>query len=354
MADAPSTSSVKNRKTNYDFSDGFVKIKKRRYCSCSYCVVHDMIDNDKRVINWGLDQSVATRTCYKKQLQVEESLPIQIKSYLAGTAPSDGIKAHYTTHGHVVYLYSHHRTVHMYKSTIDTWYLLPDCPAQYVCAFIMIYGELTAIGGNSDNNKLYTLTGQGAKQQWTEEYPPMLQDQNKDTLLAICVGEALIVFTINAIKIMNTVSKQWSTAGASLLHSLHRYSGHLEFWRGGETRPFVEFHDSHLWVYYKSERAKYQCTKYHLDTLLSSCEPSIFEQVPLVQVSPTEFKIYPQGNRLRTSSNGRIIAENYRDDEDCCYSGLNLPSCMILKYSQTDESWETVGLIVKENQRGGQ
>ena len=31
MADAPSTSSVKNRKTNYDFSDGFVKIKKRRY-----------------------------------------------------------------------------------------------------------------------------------------------------------------------------------------------------------------------------------------------------------------------------------------------------------------------------------
>ncbi len=33
----------------------------------------------------------------------------------------------------------------MYKSTIDTWYKLSDCPARDVFAIVMIHGELTAV-----------------------------------------------------------------------------------------------------------------------------------------------------------------------------------------------------------------
>ena len=332
MADAPSASrpSVK-RKTNDGYpSDGFVYY---RYCE----VLHD---NNR---NWGLNRDVATRTenRYKEKPSQVMSLPlpIRIESYLAGNAPS-AITLHpchlYTTHGHVVYFYCYNvdgtfAGIHMYKSTIDTWYKLPNCPARDVFAIVMIHGDLTAVSGD---HKLYTLTGQGAKQQWTEEYPPMPVDQNMNCLAAICVGEALIVFTCTGNKIMNTESKQWSTA-ASLLTNDHTYS---EYHPGP---PRVEFYDSHLWVFdpYVSKR-----TKYHLDAYLSSCEPPIFEHVvPAAQVSPTQcITRFSKGWTM--SSNGTLICEDY--DNHSCYCQLN----RVIKYNPAGNSWELVGLLRKQEE----
>ncbi len=307
---------------------------------------HD--SNDKHVSNWGLNLSVATPTekRYKELQDIRwqswfmKLRPIhQIKSCLVGRAPSevrggftdDDGNMLYTNHGHVVYFYcnciwSRRRSVHMYKSTIDTWYLLPDCPAQRVRSIIMIQGELTAIG---DDHKLYTLTGQGAKQQWTEEYPPIPEHQNSDALAAICVGKAVIVFTGPCVLIMNTESKQWSTSCPnSLTTRIHR----------DRKRYHVEFYDSHIWIFdpYNSDG-----TKYHLDTLLSSCELPIFEQVPPAQVSPTRFEF--SHLHLAISSNGTLIAERERynlvPSRDICKSNSDNP---------TDKSWETVGLLTKE------
>ncbi len=218
------TYSFKRQWTNDDSSDGD----------------HDY--NDKHVSNWGLDLRVATRTenRYKElqtiqQLSQVKSLPT-IKSYLAGSAPSTVknilnynrcTKICYTTHGHVVYLAST-IYIHMYKSTIDTWYKLPDCPCPFrdVFAIITIKGELTAIGGD---NKLYTLTGQGAKQQWTEEYPPLPVDRYMYSLTAICVGEALIVFSTADVLIMNIQSKRWTIATHSLLVDRPQVEPQVEF-----------------------------------------------------------------------------------------------------------------------------
>ncbi len=275
MADAlRTTSSVKRQKTNDDF-------------------------NHKYISNWGLDLSVATRreSRYKELLRkIQQAKSLPIRSYLAGNTPSEvkngltgdtGIR--YTTHGHVVYficsMYS--RSVHMYKSTIDTWYRLPDCPAQtqHVHAIFMIKGELTAIG---EDNKLYTLTGQGAKQQWTEKYPPLPVDQCVYALTVICVGKALIVFTStdndvndyiiykscnHCALIMNIESRQWSTGSSLLIPTKSKW----DTGRGWKLQSHIEFYDSHIWVF---DTCASKCTKYHLDTLLSSCEPPIFEQGP--------------------------------------------------------------------------
>ncbi len=160
MADAPSTSSSVKRKRKRT-NDGYCMI------NCGYCEVPH-VKNSHSVINWGLNRDVATRTEHrykKKPSQVKSlPLPIQIESYPAGNSPS--VVTHmdrYTTHGHVVYFYCHFGgghwgNVHMYKSTIDTWYKLPDCPARdvFVFAIVMIHGELTAISG--DNKALTAAT----------------------------------------------------------------------------------------------------------------------------------------------------------------------------------------------------
>ena len=298
MADVPSTSGIgtKRQRTQYSTS-----------------------------VNWGLGKN---RYEELRRIRKIEKLS-QIKSFLGGTAPSvvsdentdkkiSDISFHYTTHGHVVYFYFRRsRTVHMYKSTIDTWYQLPDVPlpvtrnygVQHYCAefpvcITTIQGELTAI---REDNKLYTLAGQGAKQQWTEEYPPMPRDRLMSAAMsAICVGEALIVFTcasIKGIKIMNTVSKQWSTACLTS-PSYNLPDPKLLNWSARD----VKFYDSHLWVihYYYSE-----CTKYHLDSLLSSCEPPIFEQVLPAQASSTEFLSQTICSNPALSSNGTLIGEAY-------------------------------------------
>ncbi len=284
-----------------------------------------------------------------------------IKSFLGGTAPYKlsnentyektddiDIRFHYTTHGHVVYFsFLGSRTVYMYKSTIDTWYQLPDVPlraqsgrAELPVCVTTIQGELTAIG---KDNKLYTLTGQGAKQQWTEEYPPMPRgapryhqpayddtyDYLNAALNAFCVGEALIVFTCTDIKIMNTVSKQWSTAAASFRPSIEERSG-------GDAK----FYDSHLWVIYYNDS---KCIKYHLDSLLSSCEPPIFEQVPPAQASPTEFLCREIGSNPALSSNGTLIGEGCVDS-NLDYSRREIRKYNLNKTNNPTNSWEGISL----------
>ncbi len=329
MADALSTtSSVKRQRTNDD--------------------------SNYKYSNWGLDLSVATRreSRYKELLRkIQQAKSLPIRSYLAGNTPSEvkngltGIR--YTTHGHVVYficsMYS--RSVHMYKSTIDTWYRLPDRPAQiqHVHAIFMIKGELTAIG---EDNKLYTLTGQGAKQQWSEEYPPLPVDQCVYALTVICVGKALIVFTStgsmndymyiscnHCALIMNIESRQWSTGSSLLIPT-------KSIWDPGwKLQSHVEFYDSHIWVF---DTCVSKCTKYHLDTLLSSCEPPIFEQVPPAhQVLSTQFSFFPID--LTIGSKGTLIGEYYGDDDCCCN-----PSRVIRKYNQTNDSWKLVELPISK------
>ncbi len=155
-------------------------------------------------------------------------------------------------------------------------------------------------------------------------------------LAAICVREALIVFTCTGTQIMNTESKQWSTA-ASVLINVERLSR-------------VEFYDSHLWVFDSYEYYDSNCTKYHLDTLLSSCEPPIFKQVPPAQALPNQIKIPSYGASFHQtmSSNGTLIGEFYFDED--CHCWVDLPTRVISKYNPAGDSWETVGLLKKRRE----
>ena len=115
------------------------------------------------------------------------------------------------------------RMVHqMYSYTITTssWAQLPDSPT-HTCPSVIISNLLTLVGGKHSGtitNQLFSLTGDGSGQRWTEEFPPMPTKRHGSTVL--CTGITLIVvggldkdwLSPQIVEVLNTETLQWSTA----------------------------------------------------------------------------------------------------------------------------------------------
>ena len=118
----------------------------------------------------------------------------------------------------------------VYAFTISTsmWSQLPDCPVIYNCPLVIVNNLLTLVGGDTSDdrintsNRLFSLTGEDSTRRWTEEFPRMPTKRCGSTVL--CTGTALIVVggeandgsPLKTVEIMNTVTKQWSTAAILL------------------------------------------------------------------------------------------------------------------------------------------
>ena len=124
--------------------------------------------------------------------------------------------------GRILYVAASHQ---VYAHTIGTssWSQLPDSPTNS-CPLVIINNLLTCVGGNHSGttyNQLFSLTGKGSRREWTEEFPPMSIKRYGST--ALCTGTALIVAGGNesysnpkTIEVMNTATKQWTTALSDL------------------------------------------------------------------------------------------------------------------------------------------
>ena len=128
------------------------------------------------------------------------------------------------THNNVVYICNDgHHAVYMYNVSCSAinWSQIPDCPYKN-CSISVVDNRLTTIGGRSvlepATNKLFSFTGEDGDKSWTEEFPPMPTKRWCST--ALCTGTSLIVAggvgefvnCLTTVEVMNTETRQWSTA----------------------------------------------------------------------------------------------------------------------------------------------
>ena len=154
--------------------------------------------------------------------------------------------------------------VHAYNSTTDTWSQLPDYRTTHTTLAI-VNGLLTTVGGavGSDySNKLFSLTGEGRDRKWTEVFPPMTTKRHQ--VIAVTTGRALIVAggagdrgSLTTVEIMNTDTRQWSTA-ADLPQPMSSASATV----CGDR------------IYMSKKKSVITCSP---PALLQSCRPKIFE-----------------------------------------------------------------------------
>ena len=131
-------------------------------------------------------------------------------------------------------------------------------------------GLLTTVGGynshsDSNSNKLFSLKGEGRGRKWTEVFPPM--SKRRYRAVAVTTGRALIVAggrgrggVLSTVEIMNTDTRQWSTA-ANLPQPLSIASATV----CGDR------------IYMSEEKSVITC---FLPALLQSCCPTFLEANP--------------------------------------------------------------------------
>ena len=126
-----------------------------------------------------------------------------------------------------LYVKKNNRYIYGYNIGTSSWSQLPDCPTNY-CPSVIINNLLTLVGGNTSynvlkidvTNHLFSLTREGSGRRWTEEFPPMPTKRYQST--ALCTGTTLVVAggeakqesKLDTVEVMNTATKQWSTAAA--------------------------------------------------------------------------------------------------------------------------------------------
>ena len=216
--------------------------------------------------------------------------------------------------------------VHAYNSTIDTWSRLPDCRTD--CATLAIVnGLLTTVGGRvggNNSNKLFSLTGEGRDRKWTEVFPPMTT--KRYMAIAVTTGRALIIAggygdrgDLATVEIMNTDTRQWSTA-ADLPQPMSSASATV----CGDR------------IYMSDVKSVIKCS---LPALLQSCRPKIFEaqtSTPSPQ-GPVWSTVADLPGRRSTlvSINNRLLAIGGLDSDD-------KPTTAVHLYDPVNNSWQTI------------
>ena len=219
---------------------------------------------------------------------VEQSGPLQLKWRKGKKAPC-GMASHCNAVvcKQLVYFQpDDKRSVYVYNTVKDTWSQLPDCMSQN-SSMAVVNGMVTTIGGSKMmtwySKKLYSLTmGEKRKTRWTEMFPPM--PTKRSQTMALCSGLALVVAggegkggrALTTVEVMNTESRQWSTA-ADLPEPLWGASASLSY-------------DAHMYLVggVKSDR-KPTSSVYvsSLNSLLRSCQP-MFQSVQNVDSSTVD------------------------------------------------------------------
>ena len=127
-------------------------------------------------------------------------------------------------HGNTAYFRPENsHKVYSYKVAEEEWFQLPNNPME-CCGLTIIDGTLTSVGGMNPNptNTLLSLCEEGGKKQWCDIFPPMPTARRS----AACVTTQHILVVaggyragrcLDNVEIMNTNSKQWTTA-SSLPH----------------------------------------------------------------------------------------------------------------------------------------
>ena len=126
--------------------------------------------------------------------------------------------------GKIVYFYnSKDQEIYAFDTSLNVWCVLKSSPSTY-CSLALVNGLLTTVGGMSGgsySNKLFSLDSES---RWAEIFPPMPTRRSQAT--SLCTKEHLIVAgghgdrglllragVLATIEVMNTTSKQWSSAG---------------------------------------------------------------------------------------------------------------------------------------------
>ena len=215
--------------------------------------------------------------------------------------------------------------VHAYNSTSDTWSRLPDCHTERTTLAI-VNGLLTTVGGDY-SNKLFSLTGEGRDRKWTEVFPPMTTKRERVT--AVTAGRALIVAGggemrggLATVEIMNTDTRQWSTA-ADIPQLMYSASATV----CGDR------------IYMSDEESVITCS---LPALLQSCRQKIFEAQPSTP-SPqgpvwSVVADLPGYQSTLVSINNRLLAIGGHDLD---YK----PTTAVRLYDPVNNSWQTISRL---------
>ena len=216
--------------------------------------------------------------------------------------------------------------VHAYNSTTDTWSNIPDCRTTNTTLAI-VNGLLTTVGGRVGGNnskKLFSLRGEGRDRKWTEVFPPMTT--KRELVIAVTTGRALIVAGgegdrggLSTVEIMNTDTRQWSTA-ADLPQPMYSASATV----CGDR------------IYMSEGKSVITCS---LPALLQSCRPKIFEaqsstpspQGPVWSVVAD----LPVKRSTLVSINNRLLAIGG------CASDYK-PTTAVHLYDPVNNSWQTI------------
>ena len=213
-----------------------------------------------------------------------------------------------------------------YTVSTNSWSRLPGSPVTN-CPSVIISNLLTLVGGHyihTVTNKLFSLTGEGNDQRWTEEFPSMPTKRCYST--ALCTGTVLIIaggrskdeHPLRTVEVLNTETRQWSTA-ADLPQPVWEASAAV----CGDQ------------VYILGETDKYPCMyKCSVAILIQSCKSFL---AGLRNRGATVWKVAAPPVTLTTcvSIHGRLLAIGGWDPDDKSTTTVHM-------YNPTTDSWEVI------------
>ena len=217
----------------------------------------------------------------------------------------------------------------VYAYTINTcsWSQLPDYPTN-CCPIVVINNLLTLVGGTKSislmhiTNQLFSLTGEGSsKLKWTERFSRM--PTKRGGTIALCTGTALIVAGgmtkdyphLITTEVMNTITKQWSTAADLPQPPLYFYT----------PAPAAVCGD-HIYILGKS--SMYTCS---VLTLIQSCissrkrDTGVWKEVAAPPVTST----------TSVSINGRLLVVGGTGSNEKTTAAVHM-------YNPSTDSWEVI------------
>ena len=130
--------------------------------------------------------------------------------------------------------------IYAYDFVRDSWSKVSMAP--FLGTLVLVNNLITSVGGGT--NKLFSCTGKGESQKWTEKFPPM--PTARHGVSAMCTKATLIVAggdDSKKVEVMNTETHQWSTAASlpvKLRWSSMTVCGDQIYMMGGSQPTFLE------------------------------------------------------------------------------------------------------------------
>ena len=226
------------------------------------------------------------------------------------------------------------KNVFAYNSTNNNWSEFPKSP-NYGFSLAIVNSLLTAIGGETANNKVTNSLLSLTDNKWTEQFPPM--PTKRWVTAVVCSGRSLVVAggvgkgdkKLSTVEVMDIETLQWSTA-SSLLHPLYLASATL---CGDQVYMLGGF--DHGNEYSKSV---FTCS---LAALIQSCQPqSLGAQLKTLSLASRP-KVWhqladtPVTLSTCTSLQEQLLAVGGNDSDDKKTTAIHM-------YNTTTNSWKVI------------